>query len=59
MAKFNNGQFRILLVTERAYYFEVCQIKKFHHLYFYSLPKNSFVFEELVASLAHSNLLAT
>lgn len=51
IAKFNNGEYRILLMTERSYYFDVCQIQKFHHLYFYSLPKNAFIFQNLAQSL--------
>jgi len=44
LARFNNGQYRILLTTERAFYFEICQVKKFNSVYFYSLPKNSFIY---------------
>ena len=53
LARFNGGSFRILLMTERAYYFEVCQVKRFNFLYCYSLPKNSFVYRELLSSMAH------
>ena len=45
----------MLLVTERAYYFEVCKVKKFNHIYFYSLPKNIFIYEELLSSFNEDN----
>lgn len=51
MSRFNNGGFRILLLTERAYYFGLCQIKKQKHVYFYSLPKNGFIFKDMIESI--------
>ncbi len=45
-------------MTERAYYFDICQVKKFHHVYFYSLPKNSFIFEEIVSNIQASIFFA-
>lgn len=49
VAAFNSGKIRTLLITERAYYYGICQIKKLQHLYFYSLPKNSFIYFELLS----------
>lgn len=39
------------MLTERAYYYGICQIKKLQHLYFYSLPRNSFIYFELVSEI--------
>lgn len=51
ISNFNADKFRILLLTERAYYYGVCQIKKLQHLYFYSLPRNSFIYFELISEI--------
>lgn len=51
VAGFNAGKFRILLLSERAYYYSICQIKKMQHLYFYSLPTNSFIYHELLSEV--------
>lgn len=51
MSLFNNNSYRILLLTERAYYFGLCQIKKHRHIYFYSLPKNSFIYKDLIENI--------
>ena len=49
IAQFNTSQSRILLLSERAYYYGICQIKKMQHLYLYSLPRNAFIYQELLS----------
>ena len=46
---FNTNKARILLLSERAFYYEICQIKKLQHIYFYSLPTNSSIYEALLS----------
>jgi len=42
-------------LTERAYYFELCQIKKQKHIYFYSLPKNAFIFKDMIENVENDD----
>lgn len=51
ISRFNSREFRFMVITERAYYFEICQIKRIEHVLFYSLPRNSWIYRRLVESL--------
>lgn len=67
LTKWNRGDIAFLLLTERAYYFNMyfvicllltylyninrCPLKRAFHLYFYSLPKNTYIYKELILDL--------
>ena len=51
IAKFNSGAKKHILITERAMYFDVLKPKRFRHLVFFSVPKFSFIFEDLTETL--------
>ena len=49
--KFNTGQYKYLLVTERALFFEIYQPKRYTGLIFYNLPYNYEIFEKLYKNM--------
>jgi len=49
--KFNTGELKFLLLTEKAHYFSICTGKKFLHAIFYSLPQNAGIFKYYVENL--------
>lgn len=36
------------MITERAYYFSIARPKRFRHVIFFSLPQNSWIFEDIM-----------
>ena len=36
------------MITERAYYFDIARPRRFRHLIFFSLPQNTWIFEEVM-----------
>ena len=50
-ARFNNGEHKYLLVTERALHFKVCEPKRYKHIIFYNLPFSQQTFDGLIEDL--------
>jgi U3 small nucleolar RNA-associated protein 25 len=51
LSKFNAGKIPFLLITERAFYFDVCQIRKMKHLLFFQMPHHVEVYRGLVETI--------
>lgn len=51
LKKLNKKEFFYLLVSERAYFFGILEAVKFEHLIFFSPPKNTWIFDELIKGL--------
>jgi hypothetical protein len=51
IAKFNSGSKKHILITERAIYFNILKPRRFKHLIFFSIPKFTWVFEDLMETL--------
>lgn len=50
-ARFNNGEYKYLLITERALHFKVCEPKRYKNVIFYNLPFNQETFDSLVGNM--------
>lgn len=51
LKNFNSGVYQYILISERAHYFRICNVRRYEHLFFYSPPNNSPIFAELVGRL--------
>lgn len=48
---FRNNTLPYLMQTERAYFFDVGSVRGMKNILFYSLPKNAFIYQEMISYL--------
>lgn len=48
---FKNGTLPILMQTERAFFFDVGSVRGMKNILFFSLPKNLYIYEEMLSYL--------
>ncbi|KAL4434767.1 hypothetical protein ABPG74_017187 [Tetrahymena malaccensis] len=56
IAQFKNGTLPYLMQTERAYFFDVGSIRGMKNILFFSLPKNSYIYQEMLSYLHPQSL---
>ncbi|CAD8087003.1 unnamed protein product [Paramecium sonneborni] len=51
ISKFKDGRIQYILITERAYFFEIIQLRQMKNIVFYQLPQHSIIYKQLIQSI--------
>ena len=47
MRNYHKGVYQYILISERAHFYRICNVKNYDHIFFYSPPHNPAIFSEL------------
>ncbi|CAD8174510.1 unnamed protein product [Paramecium octaurelia] len=51
ISKFKDGRIQYIMMTERAYFFEIIQLRSMKNIIFYQLPQHSIIYKQLIQSI--------